>query len=147
MAETDDGFSGLLIYMPRDTFTEKALENLTRLAEIKGSLIGHAFGIELPKLVITKDMVDFPWFPETTDPDEVNAYTQFVDKLCEMARTQKRVVAEAVETDNEKYAFRCFLLRLGFIGSEYKRTRNILLRNLTGNSAFRHGVKKQNNRR
>lgn len=43
------------------------------------------------------------------------------------------------EIDNDKYAFRCFLLRLGFIGSEYKTERKILLRNLTGSSAFRNG--------
>ena len=43
------------------------------------------------------------------------------------------------ETDNDKYAFRCFLLRLGFIGSEYKAERKILLRNLTGSSAFKNG--------
>jgi hypothetical protein len=58
-----------------------------------------------------------------------------------MARNQKRVFAQVTETDNEKYAFRCFLLRLGFIGSEYKTVRKILLRNLTGDSAFRHGKK------
>ena len=41
--------------------------------------------------------------------------------------------------DNEKYAFRCFLLRLGFIGTEYKTERKILLRNLSGSSAFKAG--------
>ena len=49
---------------------------------------------------------------------------------------QKRVSSKPTETDNDKYAFRCFLLRLGFIGKEYKTARKILLRNLTGNSAF-----------
>lgn len=38
-----------------------------------------------------------------------------------------------------EYAFRCFLLRLGFIGSEYKKERKILLKNLTGSSAFKNG--------
>lgn len=54
-----------------------------------------------------------------------------------MTNRQKRV-GTVKETDNEKYTFRCFLLRLGMIGTEYKITRKILLRNLTGNSAFRH---------
>ena len=45
--------------------------------------------------------------------------------------------------DNEKYAFRCFLLRLGFIGNEYKSQRKILLRNLTGSSAFKSGSRKE----
>lgn len=56
-----------------------------------------------------------------------------------MARSMKRVSGKPTETDNDKYAFRCFLLRLGFIGDEYKAARKILLKNLTGNSAFRHG--------
>ena len=42
-------------------------------------------------------------------------------------------------SDNEKYAFRCFLLRLGMIGADYKAARKVLLRRLTGSSAFRHG--------
>ena len=60
-------------------------------------------------------------------------------RLCDMARDAKRVSSTLTETDNDKYAFRCFLLRLGFIGKEYKTARKILLRNLTGNSAFRYG--------
>ncbi len=56
-----------------------------------------------------------------------------------MARRQKRVVATLLETDNDKYAFRCFLLRLGFISDEYKIARKVLLKNLSGNSAFRYG--------
>ena len=47
------------------------------------------------------------------------------------------------ETDNDKYAFRCFLLRLGFIGAEFKTERKILLRNLAGSSAFRSGQPKE----
>lgn len=134
--------SGLVISMPRDTFTDQALENLLRLAESKGNLIKSVFGTDSPQPVITEDTVSFAWFPATTEAEEVNAYTQFVFKLCEMARNQKRVLAQVMETDNEKYAFRCFLLRLGFIGSEYKTARKILLRNLTGDSAFRHVKKK-----
>jgi hypothetical protein len=43
--------------------------------------------------------------------------------------------------ENEKYTFRCFLLRLGFIGEEYKETRKVLLKNLSGSSAFKSGAK------
>ena len=57
--------------------------------------------------------------------------------LSELARKQKRVRASEQEVKNEKYAFRCFLLRLGFIGSEYKESRRILLKTLSGNAAFR----------
>ena len=83
------------------------------------------------------DRLAFDWFPADSTPEEVNAYTAFVAALCEMARTQKRITAKEKEVDNEKYAFRCFLLRLGFIGGEHKQTRKILLRNLSGSSAFK----------
>ncbi len=58
-----------------------------------------------------------------------------------MAKDAKRVTAKEKETDNDKYAFRCFLLRLGFIGDEYKSDRKVLLKNLTGSSAFKSGKK------
>ena len=58
-----------------------------------------------------------------------------------MSKNQKRVNATEKEVDNEKYAFRCFLLRLGFIGEMYKKERKILLRNLNGSSAFKGGAK------
>ncbi|OQA05479.1 MAG: hypothetical protein BWY65_02388 [Firmicutes bacterium ADurb.Bin373] len=56
-----------------------------------------------------------------------------------MAKNQKRVTATEKAYDNEKYAFRCFLLRLGFIGPEYKEERKILLSRLTGSAAFKNG--------
>ena len=59
-----------------------------------------------------------------------------------MARNQKRITAREKATDNDKYAFRCFLLRLGFIGAEFKDERKILLRDLSGNSAFKSGQRR-----
>lgn len=76
------------------------------------------------------------------DADEVKASTHLIAALCEMARNQKRITAKEKSTDNDKYAFRCFLLRLGFIGAEFKDERKILLRNLSGNSAFKAGGRK-----
>ncbi len=128
---------GLVIEMPRTSFTDTALDNLQRLVESKDSLIKKALGAETLELEITDDKVGFPWFEDGTDPDAVKAYTHFVTALCEMARVQKRVTAKKKESDNDKYAFRCFLLRLGFIGAAYKEERKILLRNLTGSSAFK----------
>ncbi|MEG0910140.1 MAG: hypothetical protein RSF70_01010, partial [Ruthenibacterium sp.] len=51
--------------------------------------------------------------------------------------TQQRITATEKTVDNEKYAFRCFLLRLGFIGADYKDERKMLLANLTGSAAFK----------
>lgn len=131
---------GLVVQMPKASFTEDSLDNLHRLIEAKGSLIKKA--LDVTELPITEedDKLSFPWFTTETDPDEVRAYTHFITALCEMARNQKRVTAKKKETDNDKYAFRCFLLRLGFIGTDYKTERKILLRNLSGSSAFRNGT-------
>ena len=58
-----------------------------------------------------------------------------------MAKEAKRVTAKEKPLDgsSEKYTFRCFLLRLGFIGAEYKQSRKVLMRNLEGSSSFRTG--------
>ncbi len=53
------------------------------------------------------------------------------------AIAQQRIQAKAVGAENEKYAMRIWLLRLGMNGPEYKEERRILMRNLSGNSAFR----------
>jgi hypothetical protein len=129
--------TGLVVEMPRASFTDAALDNLKRLIESKSKLIRKALGAETLGLIITDDKVRFPWFSDGDDPEAVDAYTRFVAALCDMARSQKRVTAKEKETSNDKYAFRCFLLRLGFVGDEYKSVRKILLRNLSGNSAFK----------
>lgn len=137
--ETEQTEDRLTVSMPKESFTQGALENLAKLVENKGRLMARAFQADEIRLTVTEDAVSFPWFPFAANPDETAAYTEFVEKMCGMARRVKRVSGKPTETDNDKYTFRCFLLRLGFIGDEYKATRKILLRNLTGNSAFRHG--------
>ena len=112
--------------------------NLTKILEAKGSLIKKALNLDALPIEVTEDKVNFPWWdtmPE--DFEEITAYTNFLAALCKMSREQKRVTAKEKTVDNEKYAFRCFLLRLGFIGAEYKKDRKILLKNLTGSSAFK----------
>lgn len=131
---------GLVVQMPKASFTEDSLDNLHRLIEAKGSLIKKALDVKGLPITEEDDKLSFPWFTTESDPDEVRAYTHFITALCEMARNQKRVTAKEKETDNDKYAFRCFLLRLGFIGADYKTERKILLRNLSGSSAFRNGA-------
>ncbi len=131
----------LTIQMPADSFTPEALNNLHSLIAAKGQLIRKALGIDLLPVQVETDKVSFPWFSGEATGEEVKAYTHLITALCDMARNQKRITAKEKETDNDKYAFRCFLLRLGFIGAEYKEERKILLRNLTGNSAFKSGGK------
>ncbi|MDD2979154.1 MAG: virulence protein [Hespellia sp.] len=139
---TESEEMGLTIEMPATYFEGEALSNLSRIIEAKGRLIKKALGLkELP--IIEKDeKISFPWFSITPeDEEETKAYTHLICSICEMARNQKRISAKDKPIENEKYAFRCFLLRLGFIGEEYKAERKILLRNLDGSSAFKGGTK------
>ena len=139
----EDEPCGVCISMPRSLFTDCNLENLKAIVAAKGNLIKKALGTEELPIEVTDTKVSFPWFVGTPTPEELKAYDTFICKLCEMARNAKRVNAKEKDTDNEKYAFRCFLLRLGFIGAEFKTERKILLRNLTGSSAFRSGQPKE----
>ena len=141
--EDKDEISGVCISMPRSQFTDSNLENLKAIVAAKGNLIKKALGTNELPIEVTDTKVSFPWFVGTPTPEELKAYDTFICKLCEMARNQKRVSAKEKEVDNEKYAFRCFLLRLGFIGAEFKTERKILLRNLAGSSAFKSGSGKE----
>ena len=140
-AERPAAHDGLTIQMPADGFTPEALNNLHSLIAAKGRLIRKALGVDLLPVQVEADTVSFPWFSGEATAEEVKAYTHLITALCDMARNQKRITAREKDTDNDKYAFRCFLLRLGFIGAEYKEERKILLRNLTGNGAFKSGSK------
>ena len=139
-AEGEPAGFGLSVIFPADTLDDDAIRNLETIIAAKGSLIRKALGADELRIDRTEKMVSFPWFNEQMlTTEEAKAYTHFISALCEMARNQKRITAKEKEVDNDKYAFRCFLLRLGFIGAEYKTERKILLKNLTGSSAFKNG--------
>ena len=140
MAEPDE--DSLSISLPRSLFTETSLKNLDALLLSKGRLIRHAFDIREATYTLEGDRITFAWLHGTITDETAKAYAEFISKLCEMARAQKRVTAKEKIVDNEKYAFRCFLLRLGMIGNAYKVSRKILLQNLTGSSAFKSGHRK-----
>lgn len=139
---TESNEDSLSISLPRSLFTEMALQNLDALLLSKGRLIRHAFDIREVTYTLEGDRITFAWLHGTITDKMAKAYAEFISKLCLMARTQKRVTAKEKIVDNEKYAFRCFLLRLGMIGSAYKESRKILLQNLTGSSAFKSGHRK-----
>ena len=141
--EDEEEPTQVCISLPRSRFTDSSLENLRAILTAKGGLIQKALGVHSLPVEVTEEKVSFPWFSEMPTPEELSAYEMFICKLCEMAGNQKRITAKEKAVDNEKYAFRCFLLRLGFIGTEHKQTRKILLRNLTGSSAFKDGQPKE----
>jgi hypothetical protein len=129
----------MVIEMPKEGFTEAAIANLERLVKSKETLIKKALGADRLPIEQTEDRLRFPWFSGSLTAEEVSAYARFIGALCAMAKKQKRITATERPVDNEKYAFRCFLLRLGFIGPEYKEERKILLSRLTGSAAFKNG--------
>lgn len=133
-----EGVMELTVTIP---FTKVNVGNLTSLLEAKGSLIKDALGITDLRFEMNEDSVSFPWFSKV-EPEEAMTYTKFITAICEMTMKQKRITAKPKENENEKYAFRCFLLRLGFIGDEYKADRKLLLSKLNGSSAFKSGSKK-----
>ena len=126
----------LCISFPKSLYDGRTLENLKTLVQAKGALMKKAFRTESLEIVEDDEKVSFPWF-ELIDSDHFNAYTQFITAITKMAKEQKRILGKEREVENDKYAFRCFLLRLGFIGDEYKLTRKILLENLEGSAAFK----------
>ena len=133
---------GLTVSLPRESFTDAALENLQKLVDAKAALIKKALAVDSLPVEADTEKVSFPWFADGQDGDAAKAYTHFITALCDMARKQKRVTAKERSADNEKYAFRCFLLRLGFIGEEFKGERKVLLKNLSGNGSFKSGARK-----
>ena len=141
-AETEEAVDSLVLSYPREDITDAALENLRLLVASKETLIKKALAVDALPIEVDDEKVSFPWFDGFPTPEEISAYTHFTSKLISMAKTQKRVIAKEKETENDKYAFRCFLLRLGFIGDEYKAARKILLKNLTGSGAFKSGNSK-----
>ena len=126
----------LTVQMPADFFTEHTLGNLRQICENKAALFQAAFQTDSLDIIPSDEKVEFPWFMVEQDGD-ADAYCTFISMLCEFAKNQKRINNKPETTDNPKYTMRCYLLRLGMIGVEYKAVRKVLLRNLSGSSAFR----------
>ena len=137
-AEEDTGGAedGLTISMPMDGFNPDGLDRLQKLVDSKASLITKAVDAVRLTIRTTDSKVEFPWWDRMPEPEETQAYMSLIAALSHMAKEATRVTATETEVESEKYAFRCFLLRLGFIGAEHKAERKILLKNLSGSAAF-----------
>lgn len=88
-------------------------------------------------LAITQERITFGTLPETNDAEVLRTFTILCGMMNKQALDQKRIQAKTVNEENEKYALRIWLTRLGMNGPEYKEARGVLMENLTGNSAFR----------
>ncbi len=129
----------MTIKLSADSFSEASLENLKNLLASKETLIKKVLSIDRELSVSAENNeIIFPFWNATLNADEVQTYVTLARQMAEQAKTQKRVLRTEKAADNEKYAFRCFLLRLGFIGDEFRTERRILLSRLSGNGAFRN---------
>ena len=138
--KTENGM--LSISIPRSSMTDDQISNLKALVRSKRSLIQDALRTDSLEIIVDDEKISFPWFE--SDAEGMKNYTIFITALCDTARKLHRVnTKEEKSVDNKKYAFRCFLLRLGLIGDSYKETRKVLMRNLSGSAAFRTPVVKE----
>ena len=71
------------------------------------------------------------------DAREMRAYIHLSLAVSELAKEVAYASPKPQQQENESYAFRCWMLRLGFIGKEFEMTRKVLLSNLEGNCAWR----------
>ena len=138
-----------LVEAIRDDACVLTLERLFETVEAYESRHGKA----ADGLVIEPGKLTFSTLSETDDPAVMRAFTTLCAMMNKQALTQQRIQAKETSADNEKYAMRVWLLRLGMNGPEYKEERRILMRNLAGHCAFRteedkeRWQKKQNEKR
>lgn len=133
------------VEIPDTGFTPEARENLKKIVAGKATLFRQALGTDNLSIMELDGKIAFPWFTLHGLDGEADTYSRFIAAICKMAKTQKRVTAVEKPVENAKFTMRLFLIRLGFIGDEYKTARKILLRNLTGNSSWKSGHRLERN--
>lgn len=140
--DTAEEGTDLTVTIPRDSITDEELERVRLITDSKAGLIRKALGADSLPIEDDGENVSFPWTGADPTPEEYGAATCLITGIIRLAKELKRVSAKEKEYDNEKYAFRCFLLRLGMVGKEYKTVRKTLLKNFEGSSSFKSGAKK-----
>lgn len=134
----DDGPTALSVSLP-DELTDEAYSNLEKIIASKQTLMKHAFQSEAITVERKDGQIVFSGFT-ASDGEHTDAYLRYITLLTRFAKEAKRVTGKDYPVDNEKFAFRCFIIRIGMIGADYKKTRKILLENLTGNSSWKNGA-------
>ena len=134
--------SNLMLYvvsLPRSMFDDASLTRLRNLVKSKGTILKAALGARELQIRETEEKIYFPWFALSGADGEADAYNRLIAALGKVAREQKRISPNEKPQENLKYAMRLFLVRLGFVGDEYKQARKILLRELSGNCSWKNG--------
>lgn len=128
---------GLVVTLPT-TLDETELARLHELITAKKDLIAKALGASQLSITTSSEGLSFPWWDELPEFEKITAYTEFLTKLVAYAKRIHRTVTRSTrQVSNEKYELRCLLYRIGLSGKKYAEVRKILLKPLSGNSAWK----------
>lgn len=130
----------LTVSIPRDKLPDEALARLRTMVSNKDVLFKRALLADALPIEVSEDQVSFPWFTLTGMTGEAEAYAQFITYLCKMATEQTRVLDRPYDGDNDRFAMRIFMVRLGMKGAQFALARKLMMKNLTGNSGWRYGT-------
>lgn len=138
VAEAED--NRLTVSIPRKTLSDDALERLKLIVSNKEVLFKRAVIANALPIEVTEEEIAFPWFTLTGVDGEAAAYAQFVTALCQMASEQTRILDKPYDGDNDRFAMRIFMVRLGMKGTAFALARKLMMKHLTGNSGWRYGA-------
>ena len=138
VAEAED--NKLTVSIPRKTLTDDALERLKLIVSNKEVLFKRAVIADALPIEVTEEEIAFPWFTLTGVDGEAAAYAQFITALYQMASEQTRILDKPYDGDNDRFAMRIFMVRLGMKGAEFALARKLMMKYLTGNSGWRYGA-------
>ena len=131
---------GIALSFPKDGMSAEAIANVKKLIAAKAPLIKLALEVNELPVEEEDDRLTFTWLPVTAPHEMIEATARLLAAIIKLAKKLRRVTATERDTDNPRYTFRCFLLRLGFIGDEYKIVRKYLMKGIPGNGSKRHPV-------
>lgn len=83
--------------------------------------------------------VELRGFNSTLHAGKIRSYIVLALALNHQALTQKKASTKKAQTENEKFAMRTYLNRIGLIGDEFKNCREHLCKHLDGSAAWRNG--------
>jgi len=133
----------LTIEYPLTNITDEVLTNLRKMVAAKEPILKLALGAEELPILLTPNSIKLPWFTGPFDEDKAHAYAQFVACLIETAKRKKRVTAQPIITDNARFSMRVWCISLGMVGPAYSLSRQLLYKNLAGDSGWRFGPPKK----
>ena len=125
-----------------DFITELNKVNIQTIEEFRSEIArNQEIGCNGIEFDFTDNTITFKLVKTLQESDKLEAYTQFISLLSQSAKGLKHASPKPTATDNYRFTMRTWLIRLGFVGNEYKKARRLLLENLEGNGAFRRNSK------